>query len=88
MKLENCLAPSRAADGESGVVIIDWELADIGDPFWDAGGLVQSYYNQWLYSIQPGGPEQPVAEAPQEAREVTPMFTSSVGRTPASGGGV
>ncbi|MDO7884225.1 phosphotransferase family protein [Hymenobacter cheonanensis] len=32
----------NAADGPC-LRIIDWEIADIGDPLWDVGGLVQSF---------------------------------------------
>lgn len=28
--------------------LIDWELADIGDPMWDVAGLIQSYITVWL----------------------------------------
>ena len=31
--------------------LIDWELADIGDPLWDVAGLLQSYISTWLQSI-------------------------------------
>lgn len=31
--------------------LIDWELADIGDPLWDVAGLIQSYISTWLQSI-------------------------------------
>ena len=31
--------------------LIDWELADIGDPLWDVAGLIQSYISTWMQSI-------------------------------------
>jgi len=32
--------------------IIDWETCDIGDPAWDVGGLLQSYFSIWIFSQQ------------------------------------
>ena len=52
MKFENCMV---TADG---IRIVDWELADIGDPLWDAGSIVQAYLNWWINgtTIVPGAP--------------------------------
>ncbi|MES2630052.1 MAG: phosphotransferase [Bacteroidota bacterium] len=33
------------------LVLIDWELADIGDPLWDVAGLVQSYIAMWVFGL-------------------------------------
>ena len=52
MKFENCmLAPGALR-------IVDWELADIGDPLWDAGSILQAYLAQWIFGMQiaPGAP--------------------------------
>ncbi|HEX4962667.1 MAG TPA: phosphotransferase [Thermoanaerobaculia bacterium] len=40
IKFENCVL-AQVLDGE--VRIVDWELADFGDPCWDAGCIVQAY---------------------------------------------
>lgn len=52
MKFENCML---AADGAR---IVDWELADIGDPLWDAGSIIQAYLTWWINGTQiaPGAP--------------------------------
>lgn len=42
MKLENCLVKGER------VWLLDWEMAAWGDPAWDAGGLLQSYWTQWI----------------------------------------
>jgi hypothetical protein len=42
LKFENCVVPGDAA-GDREVRIVDWELADFGDPCWDTGCLVQAY---------------------------------------------
>ena len=35
-------------DGQKVQKLIDWELADIGDPIWDVAGLLQSYIATWV----------------------------------------
>lgn len=36
--------------------LIDWELADIGDPLWDVAGLMQSYISVWLLGFDNNDP--------------------------------
>ncbi|RZJ53727.1 MAG: hypothetical protein EOO44_07535 [Flavobacterium sp.] len=36
--------------------LIDWELADIGDPMWDVAGLMQSYISAWLLGFDNNDP--------------------------------
>jgi thiamine kinase-like enzyme len=36
--------------------LIDWELADIGDPVWDVAGLLQSYITVWLLGFDNNDP--------------------------------
>jgi aminoglycoside phosphotransferase (APT) family kinase protein len=50
MKWDNCLV-----DGDAGSIrIVDWELADIGDPSWDSGAVLQSYVSFWVLSLPAG----------------------------------
>lgn len=44
-------------DGKS-AHLVDWELADFGDPSWDAGAVLQGFLTSWIVSIQspPGAP--------------------------------
>lgn len=44
-------------DGKS-AFLVDWELADFGDPSWDAGAVLQGFLTSWITSIQmaPGNP--------------------------------
>jgi len=50
MKWDNCLV-----NGDAGSIrIVDWELADIGDPLWDAGAVLQSYVSFWIFSLPAG----------------------------------
>jgi aminoglycoside phosphotransferase (APT) family kinase protein len=37
--------------------LIDWELADLGDPAWDVAGLVQSYIAAWVFGFDNAKPE-------------------------------
>jgi hypothetical protein len=54
MKWDNCLRMSAAAgDGPSSLRVVDWELADVGDPLWDAAGIVHSFLCAWLLSMPP-----------------------------------
>lgn len=36
--------------------LIDWELADIGDPLWDVAGLLQSYISVWVLGFDNNNP--------------------------------
>lgn len=38
-------------DGKS-AFLVDWELADFGDPSWDAGAVLQGFLTSWVISIQ------------------------------------
>ena len=40
------------------VLLIDWEMAGVGDPCWDTGSVFQAYLNFWIYSM-------PLAETTQ-----------------------
>lgn len=35
------------------IKLIDWELADIGDPLWDVASVIQNYLTLWLTTDQP-----------------------------------
>jgi aminoglycoside phosphotransferase (APT) family kinase protein len=51
-KWDNCLVfaspPSRR---KTRLCLIDWELARLGDPCWDAGSVFHDYLHCWLLSI-------------------------------------
>jgi hypothetical protein len=54
MKWENCLVyPRSAAAPDLKLKVIDWEMADLGDPLWDVGSIFQSYITAWVLSVQP-----------------------------------
>ena len=51
-KWDNCivLEPS-APEYRRGLRIIDWELAGLGDPCWDAGSVLAEYLSLWQSSV-------------------------------------
>lgn len=67
MKWENCLLAPRAAPlAEQRLLVIDWELADIGDAAWDVAGILQAHLNFWIDSIpadRRGTPDEIMASA-------------------------
>jgi len=44
---ENVLVFMKPAQ-QSDVLIVDWEMADVGDPAWDAGAILRSFLSAWL----------------------------------------
>ena len=46
------------SDGVLTQTLIDWELADIGDPMWDVAGLLQSYITTWVLGFDNSNPQQ------------------------------
>jgi hypothetical protein len=72
VKWENCLVfPPSNSGGKTGLKIIDWEFADLGDSCWDAGAVFSNYLSFWLFSIPVAGEEPPdrfleLAECPLE----------------------
>jgi hypothetical protein len=68
MKWENCVVlPDDGPGGLPGLRIVDWELADFGDPCWDVGSLFQAYLSFWILSID-GADHLPVQDLPGFAR--------------------
>ncbi|HET6232252.1 MAG TPA: phosphotransferase [Longimicrobiaceae bacterium] len=56
MKWENCIVlPPSTDDGLPDLRIVDWELADVGDPCWDVGSLFQAYLCAWILSMPMDG---------------------------------
>jgi len=33
------------------IKLVDWEIADLGDPLWDVAGVFQSYFSAWVLSF-------------------------------------
>lgn len=50
IKWTNFITPKTATDA-SEVKLVDWEISDIGDPWWDVAGLLQSFLSTWLFGF-------------------------------------
>lgn len=71
MKWDNILV-RPGPDGAHDLRIVDWELADIGDPLWDAAGILSGFYSSWL--VEDGRmPWMADANTPPRAPEPVPM---------------
>ena len=52
MKWENCVVYPRDGDEhELNLKVVDWEVADLGDPYWDVGAILNSYIMFWIFSL-------------------------------------
>jgi aminoglycoside phosphotransferase (APT) family kinase protein len=65
-KLDNCLI----APGRDRLRVVDWEFAGWGDPVWDLGTLLQSYWNFWV--LWPS--EYPIEEIQPALRAVLKSY--------------
>ncbi len=76
MKWENCLVYPQK-NGELGIKLVDWEIADFGDACWDVGGLLQAYLSFWIMAMpitSGASPEDLVAQAPYSLAAVQPSM--------------
>jgi hypothetical protein len=79
MKFENCvLAYAKGADADPEIKVVDWEIADLGDPRWDVGSMLQSWLSYWIFSMPADGvvndPEQLVARAHYPLERMRPAI--------------
>ncbi|HYP41907.1 MAG TPA: aminoglycoside phosphotransferase family protein [Chloroflexia bacterium] len=58
-KRGNILAVPSGKNGRAGLKIVDWELAGMGDPCWDAGSVFSDYLSFWLMSVPITGKDPP-----------------------------
>lgn len=60
MKWDNCIVFAKpGSQRKTGIKIVDWELASIGDPRWDAASVFSNYLSIWLLSIPITGEAPP-----------------------------
>lgn len=50
IKWDNCIL-GPASNGHHRLKIVDWELADWGDPCWDVAGIISAYLSFWVQSL-------------------------------------
>jgi aminoglycoside phosphotransferase (APT) family kinase protein len=77
LKWDNCLVSWPDGEGAGAaprIVFVDWELADLGDPGWDVGTLLQAYLTPWITSAPPAG--QLAAQAPVPLERIRPAMTA------------
>jgi aminoglycoside phosphotransferase (APT) family kinase protein len=59
IKWDNFIVAPREPSGQrTHLRIVDWELANLGDPCWDLGSVFHAYLSYWLLSI-PAFPGEP-----------------------------
>jgi aminoglycoside phosphotransferase (APT) family kinase protein len=78
IKWDNCVVyPVTSGNGPLASKVVDWELADIGDPCWDIGALLQAYISFWVFSMRIGA-DVPVAQSPNTAQYPIEMMQPSI----------
>jgi Phosphotransferase enzyme family len=60
LRLDNCCV----AAGSTRIRIVDWELAGVGDPLWDAGAVLADLASAWLMSAPTATGSEPAAGIP------------------------
>lgn len=74
MKWDNCIVYKDATDPEKLTLkIIDWELADLGDPLWDVGAVFQTYLSLWVMSMPETDQTSAVTYEPEEKYKIEDM---------------
>jgi serine/threonine protein kinase len=58
------------------VKLIDWELADIGDPLWDVAAVMQNYLLLWLTTDVPEQPGRQISFKKVKLEEVQPCISA------------
>ena len=78
LKWDNLVSHPNGSPESKGLKLIDWELADIGDPLWDAGAVFHAYLVCWLLSLpQEAGalpPEQWLGRAGSPVEAMRPAL--------------
>jgi Phosphotransferase enzyme family len=56
MRFDNCVLAGAGGPGRDATLkLVDWELAQWGDPCWDAGAVLGGYMSAWLLSFPISG---------------------------------
>lgn len=76
IKWDNCVL-FQNGNGNPQLKLVDWELADLGDPLWDVGAVLQAYLSFWILSMLPAGdatPESVIRTAPYPLEKLQPAI--------------
>ncbi len=80
LKWDNCIVFAEpGSQRKTRLMIIDWELANRGDPCWDIGSVFNNYLSFWLLSIPLTGeapPEQYIELAHYPLEKMQPALRS------------
>jgi hypothetical protein len=52
MRFENCILSISNVESQFNFKIVDWELADMGDPCWDIGSIIQAFISARIISLR------------------------------------
>jgi hypothetical protein len=77
LRWDNVLFVENPGEEPPALKLVDWELADCGDPAWDAGCVLESYLAAWVLSLpaESGlGPERLVERAGHPLESVLPAI--------------
>jgi thiamine kinase-like enzyme len=78
IKWDNFIINSRnGSNAQVSLKLVDWELANSGDPCWDAGAVLQAYLSTWIFSMRAGvntGLEQLVDTAQCRLADIQPAI--------------
>jgi hypothetical protein len=78
VRWDNCLVFPRSNERRTtGFKLVDWELADCGDAFWDVGAALSEYLAFWLLSIPSASGVAP-QELPDLARHPVERMQPSI----------
>jgi len=79
IKWDNFVLPIGSED-PAALKIIDWELADFGDPAWDLACVLAGYLLSWLLSIPidpQSDPGAKIPQAPHQLRDLWPAIQAA-----------
>jgi thiamine kinase-like enzyme len=75
IKLNNFLINTNYANGQNlDLRLVDWELADIGDPMWDVAAVFNTLLAQWVLEQPPQYSVPQKAFSPIQLSEIQPLI--------------
>lgn len=78
IRWENCILHGEPdQEDKLHLKIVDWELSDFGDAYWDVGAVFQAYLSFWIMSLPIGqetSPQQFIDEARCPLEEMQPAI--------------
>jgi hypothetical protein len=75
-KWTNLLVRQDAGGWPTGILLLDWEMAQLGDPAWDVGAVLHAFLTEAVLTLEPAGQEGAEGAARHlgaAARELGPL---------------